>query len=329
MITKRNLFDEMIREYPVLPASDLVRLEQEVIIPRLTAGGKSFKVKSPTGHTLDGMTYTVDNPKGTIMISHGFTEAVEKFGEMIYYFMSEGYNVCIHSHWDHGNSRDEAPNGRPTHIDSFQYYVDDFAAVADSILPTLAAPYILYAHSMGGLVGALYLEQHPDVFTKAVFNAPMFEINRGGIPYFIAKAIATFLCKIGKGKTYLPGQGPFSEIPDFEHSAASCKERYQLYFDKRLKDPNLQNCGSSCRWALESFYADERMLKPENCSRITIPVLLFQAENDDFVLPGGHDAFMNIIPDGRYIFVPGAKHEIYLSDDEILKRYVQMIVEFL
>ena len=329
MINKKILADEITTDYSVIPSTNIIEAMESTIKPLLSQNGEPFSINSATGHHLEGMVYKVSNPKGTIMISHGFTESWMKFREMIYYYMNEGYNVCIHSHWNHGDSRDVAPMGQPTHIDSFQSYVDDFAAVYDAITAKLEAPRFLYAHSMGGLIGALFVEQHPHAFDKAIFSAPMFEINRGPLPYFVAKKIASFLCLIGKGNSFLPGQGMYSDKEDFENSASDCKNRYLVYYREQVKNPNLQNSGCSCKWALESFLAAERMLQKKNCSRINIPVLLFQAENDTFVLPGGQDKFIENVPGSKLIFVPNTKHEIYLSDDAVLKRYVAAIMGFL
>ncbi len=267
------------------------------------------------------------------MISHGFSESCVKYREIIYYFLREGYNVCIPDHRNHGQSRDslsENPGACATHIDRFRDYVDDFDEVVEGVLKKeLSGPYYLFAHSMGGAIAALYVEQHPDTFSKVILNAPMFEINRGGLPYVAAKAAARILCLLGKRKDFLPGQHAFSSRENFENSAATSYPRYLCYFSQQRVSPHLQNGGSSCGWALEAFSADEKLLKKKNCAKVKMPVLLFRAEHDTYVLPGGQDRFIGSVPDGRIIFVPDAKHEIYLSKDEVLKYYLAAIMEFL
>ena len=71
------------------------------------------------------------------------------------------------------------------------------------------------------------------------------------------------------------------------------------------------------------------VLKKKNCARMKLPILLFQAERDDYVLPGGQDRFIAAVPNGRIIFVPGVKHEIYMSGDAVMKHYLQAIMSFL
>lgn len=380
-VRKRILTEAVTGTYPVIPAKMLEKTMKEQIEPHLRKVGKAFNVEAADGHRISGMTFQAEQCRGTVMISHGFTEAWEKYMEMIYYFLQDGLNVCIHDHRGHGRSRDRkridlckkvseqertvwdneaggqhnadldhdvrnhkagrkensgenrnesrGENGGPTHIEHFQNYVDDWDAVVNQVMPSMPHPWYLFAHSMGGLIGATYIQQHPGTYEKAVFNAPMFEVNRGNLPYPVAKGAAFLLCLLGKGKEFLPGQSPFSEKEDFEGSASTCKERYLQHYHRQIASSHLQNGGSSCKWTLEAFRGDEKLLKKKQCRAMHLPILLFQAEKDDYVLPGGQDRFIASVPRGGILYVPGSKHEIYLSDDETMKRYVYAVMRFL
>ena len=48
--------------------------------------------------------YLAKNPRGVIVISHGFTEGSPKYDEMIYYFLKAGYHVYMPEHMGHGLS---------------------------------------------------------------------------------------------------------------------------------------------------------------------------------------------------------------------------------
>lgn len=271
--------------------------------------------------------------KGSIFISHGFTESCGKYHEVIYYFLRAGYSVCIIDHRGHGFSRRIEENDfgtTPTDIEKFQYYVYDMDYAIHTVLTErLPAPYYLYAHSMGGAIAATYLEKHPDIFAKAIFNAPMFEINTGGAPKRIVKFVINLSCAFGKQKQFLTGQQPFSSEENFEDSSSSCEVRYRYYFDQQLATPEYRCGGSSFRWARESIHAGERLLTPVNCKKITIPVILFQAGADNLVLPSAQDRFIEQIPNGKLITVPDIKHEIYLGPNEVLEKYWDIIIHFL
>ena len=48
--------------------------------------------------------YKINDDIGGIVISHGFTECIEKYREFIYYLTREGYSVYIMEHRGHGRS---------------------------------------------------------------------------------------------------------------------------------------------------------------------------------------------------------------------------------
>ena len=58
--------------------------------------------------------FRLDHPKGVIVISHGFTESIQKFTESIYYMMQAGYEV-----WDWITAATGTPTVRITTLLSF------------------------------------------------------------------------------------------------------------------------------------------------------------------------------------------------------------------
>lgn len=332
---RKQILSEIAAErYPVIGSARYSEVMDRSVCAVLEESKAPFVLTARDGQVIRGSYYSAKgHPRGSVLISHGFSECGAKYQELIYYFLREGYHVCIPDHRGHGKSRifgDTLPGTTATDVTDFQDYVDDLDMVIEKVMrPKAPEPFFLYSHSMGGMIAALYLEQHPGVFRRAVLNAPMLEINRGGLPLFAAKAAAGMLCLLGKGGDFLPGQSPFNEREDFAGSAATCYERYRYFYDQQMADPTLRGSGSSCRWTREALRACERGLRPENCGNVTIPVLLFQAESDAYVLPGGQERFIASIPNGRIVFVPGSKHEIYLGDDETLSQYIQVLMAFL
>ena len=277
--------------------------------------------------------YIPEDAKGTICTSHGFSECAEKFREMIYYFLKSGYAVVAVDHRGHGRSRfddDNAPAYHATHVDDFEDYVRDLDMVVRNIMkPLMPAPYNLFCHSMGGCIGAMYLELHPAVFEKAVLSSPMMELPGMKTPASIIKNFGRTAKAMGKGSNLAPSQGLFNPQRDLESSGAGSEARYAYYHDIQLSNPLFQNSGSSISWASEAYIAMGDVLKEENCDNVQTKILLFQAENDAFVWPGGQNTFISQVADGQLVFVAGAKHEIYMEKDEIVKDYLVKIFEFL
>ena len=138
---------------------------------------------------------------------------------------------------------------------------------------------------------------------------------------------------MGKGgrrkKEPLSPVNAFTETPDFENSCDSSKCRYLYYFDKRLKDSALQTTSPSVGWGLEAVKACKRAISKAETAKIRIPVLLIQAGNDTMVDNAGQVLFASRVPSCTFTQVPGMKHELYMTDSDVLIPYWEKIFAFL
>ena len=70
--------------------------------------------------------YCIEKEKGAIVICHGFSECINKFTEMIYYFLEMGYSVYAIEHRGHGRSGSLSKTDKSqVNIDKFENYVED------------------------------------------------------------------------------------------------------------------------------------------------------------------------------------------------------------
>lgn len=266
-----------------------------------------------------------------IVISHGFTENAEKYKELIYYFYKQKYNVFIMDHQGHGKSFRLVEDYSITHIERFEDYIADLNAfVEKKVIPDRdGKPVILFCHSMGGAIGAGFLEKFPGIFEKAVFSSPMFEIDSGNIPLWVGKMIADFKTFTGRKTEFVFTQSRFNKEERFEDSCSVSRERYNYFFQKRLKEKEYQNYCSTYSWLRQSVLATKRILRPENLEKINIPVIVFQAENDTVVKARGQERFVAGVENSKLIFVPESKHEIYMAYSKIFAPYLETIFEFI
>ena len=189
---------------------------------------------------------------------------------------------------------------------------------------------ILFAHSMGGAVGADLIEHYPDDFDKAILTSPMLQLDSGSTPVWQAELAARLLILLGKGGNFMPGAHGWEGKPDFEGSCTNCRERYDYWFREQCAHPENQMTGASVKTSLEFLKLTRDIAKPDNCAAVKIPVLLFQAEKDGTVLPGGQNHFIECIGEhGRLCVMRDAKHEIYRNTDDILAVYWKEIEQFL
>ncbi|NFG62819.1 alpha/beta hydrolase [Clostridium sp. CMCC3677] len=275
--------------------------------------------------------YKVENSKGTIVISHGFTETLEKYKEIIYYFLNKGYSVYGIEHRGHGRSGSlGVVDESQINIEDFNLYISDFKVFIDNIVkPSLGDEKLfLFAHSMGGAIGTKFLEENPGYFDAAILSAPMLEINTGSVPSFIAKSISWICTTLPFGYKYAPTQKPYSNEYSLEDSCTSSEPRYKYYYDIQSNNKEFQRGGSSFNWLKSSLDITEEITKKENASKVKIPVLLFQAEKDTYVKPKGQNEFSEYAPNCKLVLMAGAKHEIYREKDGILKAYLNQIFNF-
>lgn len=273
--------------------------------------------------------YKVQSEKGGILISHGFTECIEKYKEIIYYFIMEGYSVYIIEHRGHGRSGSLGTKDKTqVHIEDFNDYVEDIKIFIDSIEYKKESLY-LFAHSMGGTIGGLFLKKYPNYFKKVILNSPMFEIKVENIPSSIAKLISKLSVEFGKGFDFVFGNFPYESNYDFFLADTSSESRYRRWYKEVCSNSEIQRGGASFRWLYEALDNIDFLLKNEDDNKIKTPILLFQAGKDSLVGAKGHTKFKGICENCNIIRYEKGKHDLYLENDEILFDYMNKIFDFL
>ena len=271
-----------------------------------------------------------DAPKGVIVISHGFTESIRKFTESVFYMLQAGYDVWGIDHRGHGRSFRENGNLYVVHIERFEEYVLDLVHLTETrVIPAAGElPVYLYCHSMGGCIGAWTIESYPTLFKKAVLSSPMLGLSFGKIPVPVVYAAASIKGIGEKRKEPLNPVDSFPEEGDFENSCDSSRCRYDYYFAKRKADKALQTQDPSINWGKQSAVACALVRSKRRTSKISVPVLLFQAGNDTVVKNESQDLFASRVKDCILERIPGMKHELYMTDSDVLIPYWEKVFSF-
>ncbi len=307
----------------------------EIVEPYLNERMTSGYLDCDTGHEIYWESFRQDDAIGTVVMFHGFSEFTNKFNEQTYYFLQAGYSVVRFDHMGHGHSTRKVDNVSKVYTNEFDYYIEDANEIVTQVAIPLSdgKPMFLYAHSMGGGIGACYIEKYPDVFTKAALNCPMLEVNCGILNEMQTLAISRTMRAIGRGKSYIPGN------KDYEYSEGGVAEdgsygptvsvqRNNYYIDWRNKIENYQSNGATYAWTDEAVSATRRIRSKKEASKVKIPVLLFQAENDVWVKPNGQYIFRDNASTVTIAYYPEVEHEIYASHDNYLFIYYDMILDF-
>ncbi|MBQ3864238.1 MAG: alpha/beta hydrolase [Clostridia bacterium] len=317
----------MINNY--IYEKDYPRLMAEQVMPYLESHRQDLTFSGWDGNPLHCAVFHAEEEKGTLVICHGFTESCEKFHELTYYFLTAGLNVLIPEHRGHGLSYRAVEDRTLVHVNRFEEYVDDFALLMDNIvLPEYKHPHYLFAHSMGGAIGAMYMERYPAVFEKAVLSSPMIAPSTGSTPYGIAKGIFGTLCFLGSGKKRSIVSKEYPGYERFEDASRTSRVRFDEYETLREVTPTIQTYSPSCRWVWEAAKVKNKILRKGEPEKIKTEILLYNADGDTLVLPEPQQAFIHRVENGHFCVAEHAKHEIYGSEDSTLKPYLESIFTF-
>ncbi len=303
-----------------------------VILPYLKEIRKDTTVTGWKKKPLFCSRFDAENPRGTVLVLHGFTECGDKFSELIYSLLQNHWSVVAYDQRGHGLSwRDTKIRDQSlVHVNRFSDYIHDLEAVCAQVLSDMPKPWMLFAHSMGGAVAARYLELHNgETFDRAVLCAPMIACNRGGIPYSVSLVVTGGAGLMGQSKKRAFISRPYSGPDAFETSCSNCRERFDWYENLRAARPELQTNGPSYGWTMNALGITQVLLGPGQPEKITIPLLLYTAEHDSQVLPSAQKRFMNRVRNGIRKDVPGSRHEIYRSVDRVFFPWWHEILSFL
>ncbi len=307
---------------------EIMKSQVEPFVAERRESGYDERVK---GQPIYYEHFKADEPKGVIVISHGFTESVAKFTESIYYMLQAGYEVWGVDHRGHGHSYRHNDNHLVVYVDHFKDYILDLKHLTETLVKPQAQglPVYLYCHSMGGCIGAWIIEEYPDLFNKAVLSSPMLGLDFGKVPTAVVYLVASLKGMGEKKKEPMNPITDFAKEPDFANSCDSSECRYLYYHKKRLADPDLQTTAPAINWGKEAAKACARVTSRFQTSRIHIPVLLCQAGNDQVVKNASQDLFVSRVPLCEKYYVPDMKHELYMTDSPVLIPYWEKVFSFL
>ncbi|MBR3358294.1 MAG: alpha/beta fold hydrolase [Solobacterium sp.] len=266
--------------------------------------------------------------KAAVVMVHGFCEFFGKYHETAYRFYQNGYSVFFLEQRGHGLSdRTHHSEDQRVHVDDFSEYVNDLHSfIQQIVLPRSHTKRLfLFAHSMGGATGALYMEQYPG-FRCAVLSSPMLRMDVHNLPDWTLHAVKVYSRIRDKDTEYAPGQGPFTGENIFEHSSCVDEDRYEYQLEQRRQNVHYQTWGSTWGWASAAHNATERAQK--DADKVNIPVLICQAGHDNMVKNEGQDIFRARCPYATIVRYPASKHEIFNADSDTRRKYYQDILDF-
>ena len=231
-------------------------------------------------------------PKAVLLIVHGLAEHSGRYMNVVHHFVPLGYGVYGIDHLGHGKS-----DGKRVFVKRFEDYTDTLNIYFDMVRawqPDL--PIFLVGHSMGGLIGALYLLDHQAELTGAVLSGPCVKVpdNVSPATVLMGRLLSVLLPQVGL--LGLEAEGV-------------CRD--PAVVEAYVSDPLVHTGKTTARLAAELLKAMERVTA--EATRITLPLLLVQGSADKLVDPDGAQMLYDTVGSGdKGIEVyDGFYHEVF------------------
>jgi lysophospholipase len=270
-------------------------------------------------------------PRGTVILSPGRTEPIEKYYELIADFLARDFAVLAHDWRGQGLSARLLPDRLKGHGRAVEEFLDDYSRLLDDYEPRAPKPWIMVGHSMGGALNLLSLEAGEMRFASALLSSPMLRLKTGKRSLWSVRFAARWNVRNGKAGDYV-----FDEYDDpFEHTferdaLTSDETRYERWREQLYACPHLAVGGITWGWLAFAIDAGERALKVKALKRVKTPVTIVQAGDDARVWKNQAKWAVKRMAHGRYAEVAGAKHEVPMEVDdrrEALLREFDMLAD--
>jgi lysophospholipase len=256
-------------------------------------------------------------PRGTVVLSPGRTEPIEKYYEVIGNFLARGWCVLAHDWRGQGLSARLLPDRLKGHARAVEEFLDDYARLLDTWEARAPKPWVMVGHSMGGVFNLMTLEGGETRFSGAILSSPMLRIKTGKRSMWSVKLAVRWNLRHGKAGDYVldDADDPFDHT--FEKDALTSDEsRYEQWRQQLYACPHLAVGGPTWGWLAFGLDVGERSLKPKALKSVRIPVAVVQSGEDDRVWKQTNKWAARRLGRGRYVEVPSAKHEIIMETDD-------------
>jgi lysophospholipase len=252
--------------------------------------------------------------RGSVIVSPGRTEPIEKYFEVASRLTALGFVVLIHDWRGHGLSARLGPDRRG-HAHGWRDFIADFAALLASFETRLPRPWIALGHSMGGCLTLLALAMGERRFAGALLSAPMLGVQTGSIPRPIVRGLAASLPRIGLGGALAVRET--ATEPFAANILTHDPGRYARNLDQVVQHPDLAVGPPTWGWLDFAFSATDRVARGQETPRITTPVSIIAAGEERLVDNAAARRVAARIPGARFAVAPGAYHELMQETDAL------------
>lgn len=228
-------------------------------------------------------------PKAILLIVHGLAEHSGRYMNLVNHFVPLAYAVHGFDHPGHGKS-----DGTRVYVERFEDYTGTLKIFFDRIRP--GKPVFLVGHSMGGLIGAVYLLDHQRELTGAVLSGPAVKVPDKITPTIVlmGKMLSALMPRFGL--LGLEAEGV-------------CRD--PAVVEAYISDPLVHRGKTTARLAAEMLKAMQHI--SVQASKIKLPIMIVQGSADRLVDPAGARMLYDTVgsADKEIKIYEGFYHEVF------------------
>ena len=262
--------------------------------------------------------------RGTIVICSGRSEFIEKYENVVGELLHRRFDVAAFDWRGQGLSDRLLPDSHKGYVNDQKDYLKDLETVLELVAEReFPKPLLMLGHSMGGQIGLRFLHDHPNTFQGAVLTAPAVRIRFGLLPYPLICSIVRLMCRNGRSTDYAFGQGPLPYIQgSFQGNVLTgSEEQFMAYRALLDADPNLIVGGATFGWLEAALRSSALFTNQTFAQQIACPILMVQGGLDRVVDNQASAHLARRLPQGELVCLEGARHEILIEQEQILKAF--------
>lgn len=290
-------------------------------------GGEAGSFKGVDGVEVAYRIHRAPNAKAAVVLLPGRTESIIKFAEVAADLVAQGYSTYSLTLRGQGEAGRILKDREKGYVDWFDDYVEDTHHFITEVVKPEQPKVFLLAHSLGGGVATLVVDEHPEDVQALALSSPMLDINLGAFPPPVAASLAGGICDSTDGTGYAIGSGPWKQEATFEGNSVTHSEPRWTWKRQQLDDDErIRLGGITWRWLCQALVGSSRAQQSGRFS--STPTLLFQASDDTIINPKGQEKYCADAPRCTFSRVEGAKHELLQERDELRNLVLSRVVKF-
>lgn len=270
------------------------------------------------------------SPRGSILFQGGRGDIFEKYLEAFAHWHGQGWSITAVDWRGQGGSGRLSPDQHVGHVETFDTYIDDFAAFWSTWSVEAAEPQVAMGHSMGGHLVLRALTEGVARPAAAVLIAPMLGLH-SPLGAGVGERLAKFLGGVGNSArpAWKVNERPATTATRqalLTHDPA----RYEDEIYWQSSKPELLLGPPSWKWVIKAFESTRRLRDDPRLKTMTVPVLMIVAEADKLVSAKAALQVAAKMPDVRVVrFGQESAHEVLREVDSVRNRAIGEIDIFL